>query len=287
MKSMTGYGEAATQGRWAKIAVQLRTLNHRHLDIQLRVPREYLSLEEEVRKIIRQRISRGRVDLFITRSPLMGHGRRLELDEGLLDQYLQSLRRIKRKFGLKGEVELSLLSGFPELFQLREEEVRTGDEKALVLRTLDLALTNLERSRDREGRQLRLDVQSQIRYLRRVSTGLTKEAEKMGARLKDSLSSREGGNSPEAQREASDIANLTIKGDIHEEVVRLRSHVEELARLVQEQEPMGKKVDFLLQEIQRELNTISSKAPQLSVIQRVLDGKERVEKIREQAQNVE
>ncbi|MFQ5902610.1 MAG: YicC/YloC family endoribonuclease, partial [Candidatus Binatia bacterium] len=110
MKSMTGYGEAAAQGKWTKITVQLRTLNHRHLDIQLRVPREYLSIEEEIRKRIRQRISRGRVDLFITRFPLKGRGRKLELDESLLSQYLQSLRRAKRKFGLRGDVDLSIFS---------------------------------------------------------------------------------------------------------------------------------------------------------------------------------
>jgi uncharacterized protein (TIGR00255 family) len=287
MKSMTGYGEAEAQGRWAKIAVQLRTLNHRHLDIQLRVPREYLSIEEEIRKEIRQRISRGRVDLFITRSIFKGQGRKLELDEGLLTQYLGSLQRAKRRFGLKGEIDLSLFFSLPELFQLRDVEVRGEDERGLVLRTLDSALKNLERSREREGRKLQLDVQSQIRYLRRVCAGLEREGKKIQSRLKDSLSLKEAGSSPEAQREALEVGNWTLKGDIHEELVRLKSHVEECARLIRNREPIGKKLDFLLQEIQRELNTVSSKVPHLSVVRLVLAGKDRVEKIREQAQNVE
>ncbi|MCZ6624296.1 MAG: YicC family protein [Deltaproteobacteria bacterium] len=287
MKSMTGYGEATAQGRWAKIAVQLRTLNHRHLDIQLRVPRDYMAIEEEIRKGIRQRISRGRVDLFITRSSLRGQSRKLELDEGLLSQYLQSLRRARRKFGLKGEVDLSLFSSLPEIFQVREAEMKGKDEKGLVLRTLYSALKNLERSREREGCHLRLDIQLQIRHLRKVCTGLGREAGKIRLRLNDPLSLKEGGNSPEVQREAQEIGNLSFKGDIHEEVVRLKSHVKELARLIRERKPMGKRVDFLLQEIQRELNTISSKVPHLSVVQLVLAGKERVEKIREQAQNIE
>ena len=284
---MTGYGEAADQGRWTKIAIQLRTLNHRHLDIQLRVPREYLSIEEVIRKTVRQRISRGRVDLFITRSPLKGQSRKLELDEGLLSQYLQSLRRAKRKFGLKGEMDLSIFSSLPELFQLREVEVREEDERGLVLRILGSALKNLERSREREGRHLKLDIELQIRHLRRICAGLVREAKKVRFRLKESLSLREWGNSPDAQREASEVGNWAFKGDIHEEVVRLKSHVRELARLIRERGPMGKKVDFFLQEVQRELNTISSKVPHLSVIQLVLAGKERMEKIREQAQNVE
>lgn len=287
MKSMTGYGEAAAQGKRAKIAVQLRTLNHRNLDIQLRVPREFLPIEEEIRKTIRQRISRGRVDLFITRSPLKGQGRKLELDEALLRQYLSSLRRAKKKFGLKGEMDISLCSNLPELFQLREEEVQKEDERSLVLRTLDSALRSLERSREREGRRLKSDVQSQIRHLRKVSEGLAREGEKISSRLRDSLSSREGGNALDGQREPSEVAGLNFKGDIHEEVVRLKSHVEELARLIDERGPLGKKVDFLLQEIQRELNTISSKAPQLSVVHLVLSGKEKVEKVREQSQNLE
>lgn len=287
MKSMTGYGEVESHGRWAKIAVQLRSLNHRHLDIQLRGPREYLSIEEEIRKTIRQRISRGRVELFITRSPLRGQTRRLELDEGLLSQYLSSLRRAQKKFGLRGEVDISLCSSLPELFQLRDAEVSEEDEREIVLRALDLALKKLERSREREGRHLKMDVQSQIQHLRKASVGLSKEAEKISLRLMDSQSLREGGMSLENQRDVTEISGVNFKGDIHEEVVRLKTHVEALAHLVNEREPVGKKMDFLLQEIQRELNTIGSKVPHLPVVQLVLAGKERVEKIREQAQNVE
>lgn len=278
MKSMTGYGEAAAQGRHAKIGVQARSLNHRHLDIQLRSPREYLSIEDEIRKVIRQKISRGRVELFITRSVSRGQGRMLELDEELLGQYVVSLRRAKRKFGLKGEVDMSLCSKFPELFQLRESEVTAESERNLLLRTLHLALQKLERSREREGRHLTRDVRSQVRHLRRVAASLSREAEKVGMRLRDSL---------ETQGETTEIAGLNFKSDIHEEVVRLQTHIEELTRVINSREPVGKKIDFLLQEVQRELNTIGSKGPHLPVVRLVLAGKERVEKIREQAQNVE
>ena len=287
MKSMTGYGEAAAQGRYAKVAVQLRTLNHRHLDIQLRVPREYLSLEEDIRKSIRQRIARGRVDLFITRSPLKGQGRKLELDEALLKQYLSSLGRAKRKFALKGEVDISLCANLPDLFHLREGEMKEENERNLVLKAVDLSLKNLERSRTREGRQMQLDLQMQVRHLRKISGGLAREGKKIDSRLRDALPVREGGNSLESQREAAEAGGSNFKGAIHEEVVRLKTHVEELALLIKGRGAVGKRVDFLLQEIQRELNTISSKAPQLAVVQSVLAGKEKVEKIREQVQNVE
>lgn len=287
MKSMTGYGEATTQGKTAKVSVQFRTLNHRHLDIQLRVPRHYLAIEEAMRQKIRQRISRGRVELFVTRSPIKGKGRKLELDEVLLDQYLSAIRQAKKRFGLKGEMDLALLSRFPDLFESREEDGIGENERGLVLKTLEAALSNLEHSRGREGNHLKLDIQEQIRQLRKICAGLREEAKKVQKSLRDSISFRDGGKLPEGQRGAWEHENSLPKGDIHEEVIRLKSHVDGLWRLVRESGSVGKKMDFLLQEVQRELTTVSSKAPHLSVVGLVLTGKEKVEKIREQVQNIE
>ncbi len=288
MKSMTGYGEASTQGKLAKVTVQMRTLNHRHLDIQLRVPRSYLSVEEEMRKRVRQKISRGRVEIFVTRFALMGQARRLELDQGLLEQYIKSLRRAKKRLGLKGEMDLSLLSRLPDLFRLSEgEKVIEKDESSQLLKTLDSALKKLELSRHREGRYLKSDIKDQVRYLRKISAGLRREARKVRTQFRSTLASRDGGESPLNQKGSSERENSVLKGDIHEEVVRLKIHIGGLSGLTLEREPVGKKFDFLLQEVQRELNTISSKAPNLPVVGLVLTGKERVEKIREQVQNVE
>jgi uncharacterized protein (TIGR00255 family) len=283
MKSMTGYGEAVAQGRAVKVLVQMRAVNHRNLDVQARIPREYLSLEEAIRKLIREKISRGRVELFITRALLKGQGRRVELDEQLLGQYLQSFGRIKRKFGLQGDVDLSLCAGLPDLFQLAEPESKHEEESVLVFKALGASLKNLERSREREGKQLMLDVQAQARHLRGVSVALSKAAGRIGLRIKQSLVLKEGGDTAAAPANGG----LSFKGEIHEETVRLKTHVSELARLVRKRGAMGKGIEFLLQEIIRELNTISSKAPQLPVVQLVVAGKERVEKIREQAQNIE
>ena len=287
MKSMTGYGEGAAQGRWVKVLVQVRTLNHRHLDVQLRVPREYLSFEEDLRKVIRQKISRGRIEVFVTRSFLKGQTRALELDEELMAQYVKALQHAQRKFALQGEVNLSLFSSLPELFRVRDAEVSEGDERSLVLRSLAAALKNLERSRRREGHQLKLDVQSQVRFLKEVVSDLVGEAREMALKREDARPSREEVMAPESVGPPADARSATFKGDIHEEVVRLKSHVAALAGLIAAREPIGKKLDFLLQEIQRELNTVSSKAPELAVVRLVLAGKETVEKIREQAQNVE
>jgi uncharacterized protein (TIGR00255 family) len=288
MKSMTGYGEASAQRRWAKVVVQVRTLNHRHLDIQSRIPREYLAMEEEIRKVIRQNIARGRVEIFINRAPLKGQSRKLQLDEGLLGQYVRGLNRAQRRFGFKGKLDFSLLAQLPELFQLGQADIKQEDEKILVLGTLESALKKVERSREREGHQLKSDILLQLRHLRQICAGLGKEAKTLArSRLEESPSLGGGESFRENQRELSESLNRTLKGDINEEIVRLKSHVEELASLIQEREPIGKKLDFLLQEIQRELNTISSKVPHLPIVRLVLSGKEKVEKIREQAQNIE
>lgn len=287
MKSMTGYGEAAAQGRWARVVAQLRTVNHRSLDLQPRLPREYLALEEEIRKRLRERISRGRVELFVTRSLVRGHNRTIEFDEALLRQYLQSFRRAQRKFGLKGQVDISLCASLPELFRVKEAEPGADDEAPLVFKALSGALANLERSRRREGGQLQLDILGQVRQLRGVSAALTKEAGEIETRNKQALTQRATAQPAGNPNGASENDGWSFKGDIHEEVVRLKTHVEELGRLARSREPVGKRVEFLLQEILRELNTVGSKAPQMAVVQWVVAGKERVEQIREQAHNIE
>ena len=287
MKSMTGYGEASGQIRGTRVTVQVRSLNHRHLDLQLRVPREYLSFEEEIRKVIREKIARGRLDIFINRAPTKGQGRRLELDEELLAQYLMSVRQAKRKYQLSGDFSVSLLSSVPDLFRLREVEVDAAAERQGLFKTLDIALKRLERAREREGRQLKSDMGSQISHLKRISILLESRASEIGIRVQKAVAPKDRENSVRTDKEGSDTGNWLLKGDINEEVVRLKSHVEALSRVLGEKQPVGKKVDFMLQEVQRELNTISSKVPQLPVVQLVLEGKERVEKIREQIQNIE
>jgi uncharacterized protein (TIGR00255 family) len=286
MKSMTGYGEASHNIRGTKVTIQIRSLNHRHLDLQLRVPREYLSFEEEIRKTLRQRISRGRVDLFINRYAAKAQSRRLDVDEALVGQYIAGMTQLKKKYRLAGEIGLSLLSTIPDLFHVRELEVNGAEERRAVLKALGGALKKLERSREREGGHLKTDMESQVEHLKRIAGALEKGAAEIALRFqKGSVTEEENGS--RADRAVIDGANLLLKGDVNEEIVRLKTHVAALGKVIREREPVGKKIDFMLQEVNRELNTISSKVPHLPIVQLVLQGKERVEKIREQTQNVE
>jgi uncharacterized protein (TIGR00255 family) len=286
MKSMTGYGEASHNIRGTKVTIQIRSLNHRHLDLQLRVPREYLSFEEEIRKTLRQRISRGRVDLFINRYAARAQSRRLDVDEALVGQYIAGMTQLKKKYRLAGEIGLSLLSAIPDLFHVRELEVNGAEERRAVLKALGGALKKLERSREREGGHLKADMESQVEHLKRIAGALEKGAAEIALRFqKGSVTEEENGS--RADRTVVDGATLLLKGDVNEEIVRLKTHVAALGKVIREREPVGKKIDFMLQEVNRELNTISSKVPHLPIVQLVLQGKERVEKIREQTQNVE
>ena len=282
MKSMTGYGEGSQNVRGTKITVQIRSLNHRHLDMQLRVPREYLSFEEEIRKAIREKISRGRIDLFVNRYGAKVQARKLEMDEGLVGQYIAGLKQLKKRYHLGGEVGVSMLTHIGDLFHVREVETDHGGEREALLKAVSGALKKLERSREREGAQLKADMDGQIEHIRQIALALEERAAENGVRLQPP--SAEGQT---ITRDGVELTATVLKGDINEEIVRLKTHVVALARVTREREPVGKKIDFMLQEVNRELNTISSKVPNLPVIQLVLQGKERVEKVREQTQNIE
>ena len=286
MKSMTGYGEGSQTVRGTKVTVQIRSLNHRHLDLQLRVPREYLSLEEEIRKTLRGKISRGRVDLFLNRYAGKTSARKLDMDDGLVGQYITGVKQLKKRYGLAGEVGVSLLSNIPDLVHVREPEADPAGERQAVMKALVAALNKLERSREREGGQLRADMEAQIRHLVGIAADLEARVAENPLRLQKGPVS-EGPNGGGSDKEPIDLSNVTLKGDVNEEIVRLKTHVAALTKVVREREPVGKKIDFMLQEVNRELNTISSKVPHLPVVQLVLQGKERAEKIREQAQNIE
>jgi uncharacterized protein (TIGR00255 family) len=288
MKSMTGYGEASHQNKYANITVQVRSLNHRHLDLQLRVPREYLGFEEQIRKSLRETVSRGRIELFINRTSTPGHAREVELDEELLGKYLKAIQRAKKKFFLKGEFGISIFSSVPDLLRVRDTEVNLRMEKQALFTAVRSALQKLEQSRIREGRHLKMDMRSQLRHLKSTASDLERYASQFAPSLmKGSAAGRSDEAATKAGNEAVDATSAVFKGDINEEVVRLKTHTAALGTILREPGAVGKKIDFILQEIQRELNTISAKVPVLAVVQLVLQGKERVEKIREQTQNVE
>jgi uncharacterized protein (TIGR00255 family) len=208
------------------------------------------------------------------------------MDDALVGQYIAGVSQLKKKYKLAGDIGVSLLATIPDVFHVREIEIDGTGERQAVLKALGTALKKLEQSREREGGQLRADMEVQIGYLREVAAGLEDRAAENGIRLQKAAAG-DGESGERFDGDTAESPNVVFKGDINEELVRLKTHVVALGKTVREREPVGKRIDFMLQEVNRELNTISSKVPYLPVTQLVLQGKERVEKIREQTQNIE
>jgi uncharacterized protein (TIGR00255 family) len=290
MKSMTGYGAAQARAGQVLLSVELRSVNHRNLDLKLSAPREYARWEADLRRMVAAEIERGRVELYVARQATPG-ARGITLQKDVAAAYIRAWRELKRDFHLQGDVDLGLLQGRAELFQPRAEPVDLAAEIDAVRRLLARALSAHCRDRSREGHHLERDMRERVRRLAAVAKGLRLRVKTIAPRLRERLEARMqdvlGKNGLDPARLAQEVAMLAERADVTEELVRLTSHLESLAALIAHTQPVGKRIDFLLQEVQRELNTIGSKAGDLETTRLVLEGKAEVEKLREQVQNVE
>jgi len=290
MKSMTGFGAAEGKTGTVRLSAEVRSVNQRHLDVKIVGPREYGAWEAELRREVGESISRGRVDVFLSRTPAAG-ARPVVVNKKAAAAYVAAWREIARAFDLKDDVSLALLQGRQEIFQAAGADVDPAREIDMLKRVLARALEAHGRERAREGAHLARDIGAQAKHLRALVGRLRTRAASVGprlrARLDDRLTALLGGRGIDAARLAQEAAVLAERADVSEEIVRLGSHLDALAGLVRETAPVGKRIEFLLQEINRELNTIGSKAGDLEITNWVIDGKAAVEKIREQVQNVE
>jgi uncharacterized protein (TIGR00255 family) len=290
MKSMTGFGAAEGKMGSVTLSAEVRSVNQRHLDVKIVGPREYGAWEAELRREVAGAISRGRVDVFLSRAPATG-ARTLVVNKKAAAAYITAWRELARVFDLKDDVSLALLQARPEIFQSAGADVDPAREIDALKRVLARALEAHGRERAREGAHLARDIGAQAKNLRallgRLRTRCADVAPRLRTRLDERLTALLGGRGLEPARVAQEAAILAERADVSEEIVRLGSHLDALSGLVKEGAPVGKRIEFLLQEINRELNTIGSKAGDLEITNLVIDGKAAVEKIREQVQNVE
>jgi uncharacterized protein (TIGR00255 family) len=290
MKSMTGFGAAEGKIGPITLSAEVRSVNQRHLDVKIVGPREYGAWESDLRREVAAAISRGRVDVFVSRTPGTG-ARAVVINKKAAAAYVSAWREVRREFDLEGDVSLALLLGRPEIFQSAGADIDPATEIEVVKRVLARALAAHGRERAREGAHLARDIGGRAKQLRTLVARLRTRSARLGPRLRrrleDRLAALLGGRGIDPSRLAQEAAVLAERADVSEEIVRLASHLDALTGLVKESAPVGKRVEFLLQEINRELNTIGSKAGDLEVTNLVIDGKAAVEKIREQVQNVE
>jgi uncharacterized protein (TIGR00255 family) len=292
IRSMTGYGRGDVRGAAGNFAIEMRSVNNRYLDVQIKLPRSINALEPRIRKEVQEGFSRGRVDVFITRSGADASPFKFTVDHERAEQYIGVLRELKARFSLPGEVDLALLNALPDI--IGKEEV-TEDLEALwtsLAGGIRQAVGALRAMRQQEGTSLasditgRLDAIVTLIEMARVRTPVIVEQarKRMTEALEKVLK-----DPPEPARLAQEIAILAERTDVTEEITRLGSHMGQLRAMVSGAgpEPIGRKLDFLIQEMGREVNTIASKALDADISLQVVNIKAELEKIREQVQNIE
>ena len=292
VRSMTGYGRGDVRGEAGNFSIEMRSVNNRYLDVQIKLPRSIQALEPRIRKEVQEGFSRGRVDVFITRSGTGASQVKFTVDHERAEQYIGILKELKTRFSLPGEIDLELLNALPDI--IGKEEVTEDLETLWTLLSTGIrqAISSLRAMREMEGASLASDVTGRLEAIAllvetvRLRTPVIVEQarKRMTEALEKVLK-----DPPEPLRLAQEIAILAERTDVTEEITRLGVHMGQFRAMVRGAgaEPVGRKLDFLIQEMGREVNTIASKALDAEISLQVVNIKAELEKIREQVQNIE
>jgi uncharacterized protein (TIGR00255 family) len=293
IRSMTGYGRAEAAGPRLAVSVECKSVNHRHLDVALKLPRALASLELDARRLAQAAVQRGRVDVAVSLAPVEGGSLTpLSVNVAQAREYMQIAHRLESELRLTGAPTLTWLLEQPSVIA-REAEPTLGPEEAwpLLEQALTRALADLVARREAEGEALRREMRGLGDVLAGQVDLIAERApvavERRAARLRERIQSLLGDATVDESRIATEVAVWADKTDIREELARLRAHLDQLARLLGEGGPVGRTLDFLVQEMNREVNTVGAKADDLEISQAVIAAKSTLEKLREQAQNIE
>ncbi len=288
---MTGFGRGEGDTTLGKVVVESRSVNHRYSDINIKLPRRLSPLENRMKEIIRAQASRGRIDVTLRLDNLGEEKAQLTVDLELAEQYYRVLHDLKERLRLKDEITLSLLAGAKDLITAKEELADIEPYWQEILPILRQSLKNMDDMKRLEGESLTKDLQQRLEHiteqLQMIKQQFPLRLRAFFTRLRDRLRTLLEGMETDPSRFQQEVALLAERTDITEEIVRAESHLVQFRSLLAENEPVGRKMDFLLQEIHREVNTISAKANDAEISQRVVEIKSELEKIREQVQNVE
>jgi uncharacterized protein (TIGR00255 family) len=292
IRSMTGYGRMEAGDADGHFSIEIRSLNNRYLDVQVKLPRGLASLEARVKKTVQDRFSRGRFDVSIFWTSEHDRGGRLVVNELLAEQYIGILKELKARFGLSGDVDLSQVSGLANLITVVEVKDDPEALWTILSSSMSQALDQLDRMRGEEGALLTKDITERLDLVDRSGQAIRAQSpvtvQNARKRMTDSLQKILDGQ-PDPLRIAQEIAVLAERTDVTEELTRLECHLTQFRALLggSTHEPVGRKLDFLLQEMGREVNTVASKAMDAQISMDVVNVKAELEKIREQVQNIE
>jgi uncharacterized protein (TIGR00255 family) len=291
IRSMTGFGRRQAPWQDGSVTIEMRSVNHRFLEIACRLPRPLGHLEDSFKKAIQQRCTRGRIDITVTVQAGKGRAGNVILDQPLAKQYHQALRTLKKSLKLSGSIDLALMAGLRDVLSVSDQPTEDPKLAKVVQQLTTQALTDLEDMRMREGKALAEDMSTRIQTIRRHKTLVAARTPRLAQEIYDKMKVRVekllGSEIPDLPRLYQELAVYADRGDITEEMVRLDSHMIQFEQTLNREDSVGKTLDFLLQEIGREVNTIGSKANDAEITGHVVQMKAELERIREQVQNVE
>ena len=291
VKSMTGYGRAEETIRDCTITVELRSVNNRYLDCNIRLPRLYLFAEDGIKSRVQNTISRGKVDVFVTLDYAGKEEVKVTVNRPVADGYYGALKQLAQSYQLSEDISVSLLSRFPDVLLAEKAEEDTEQRAQDIYSVLDRALADFDEMRTKEGSRLRDDILSRAAAIEDMVTFVEERSPqtvseyraKLEARMQEVLQNTQIDES----RLLTEAAIFADKVAVAEETVRLRSHIAQLREMLSKGGATGRKLDFLIQEFNREANTIGSKCSDIQIARQVVDIKAEIEKIREQVQNIE
>jgi uncharacterized protein (TIGR00255 family) len=288
--SMTGFGRARAQSESCIVNVEIKTVNHRFSEFNIRMPRQLLKIEDKIKKTLNQHIRRGRIEVFIS---LEGQGvisRKLQVDWNLIEEYFHFINQARSKYGIEGGVTIADLLGRTDLVHIEENEAENEQLDLLVLSAVEEASILLKQMRLAEGAELKKDLVDIIAKVESLLEELQNFAPAVVQLYKDRLTKRMqdfANGQVDETRLVTEVAIFSEKADISEEITRLKSHIGQFVQTLNEDDPIGRKLDFLVQEMNRETNTIGSKANDANIAKNVVEIKSLLEKLKEQVQNIE
>lgn len=291
IKSMTGYGAAEEVINGRNIRVEIKSVNHRYFEYSARIPRSYGFLEEKLKRLLSATISRGKVDVGVMIQTVEGVSEEITINREIAKSYIDALRSVKDEFHLKDDLSLSSIAKFPDVFTV--VKVQT-DEEALwadVKTVAEKAVAAFVEMRETEGEKMKSDILNRAAYIEEKVGFIEKRSPETVKEYRERLYNKMlevlDGKQIDETRIIQEAAIYSDKVAVDEETVRLRSHIAQLREIVELSEPVGRKLDFLIQEVNREINTTGSKCSDVEIAQVVVDIKSEIEKIREQIQNIE
>ena len=290
IKSMTGFGRGKYENEGRTYVVEIKSVNHKYSDISVRLPRFLNSIEDKIRKRVLEVISRGKIDVFITFEDYSNKSSNIRINKELAKEYIKELKELSDETGIKYDINVMDISKLPEILKIEEDDNEEIISKEIMI-ALDEALEKFINMRETEGKKLAEDIEKRIYFVEEkvkeiseLSSTLVEDyISKLETRINEILKT----TVVDEVRLAQEIVIFADKSSIEEEITRLNSHISQFLNLLKQSSPIGKKFDFIVQEMNREINTIGSKANCLEITNRVIEVKTEIENIREQIQNIE